>query len=615
MTNKEAIFNEDLLLEILPGLEEYEKEHELWASISRFMRFCVYSKLAPQVVEKPFLKIWSRLLMADTDKKQILFPREHTKSSMLKAFICFILCEPQEKLGGAQCRVAVCGESKAFASRTVKAVRRALETNGWILQEYGSAKPSKEAIKTRAAALIGAGGDPESISPPEWTQSAFRTGACLEAEIKSGVAFEEPSCWSQGMDQSTTGFHMNFVAMDDPVGEKSSKSPARKKKAEGVYFDLQSQLVAGGLLFDVGTRHAMDDLHATIQNDYGKLFDIEVHDCWANGRELTREDFDRQEDGFYKCKAPLDSIDVFWEGFGQLEEDIRRGAPLPKEERKARALHNLAIKLHSIPPQRWANQYLNRCVAVEDQVFYDWMFKTYQPHELPSRISTYILTDSATGRDSRSSYRVVATVALDTNDCAYVRELEFGRWTPEEYITKILEQYRRYGARRVLMEKVSWQEAFKEIMTMKCRMTGTDTPLVIDVPGRSEISKIERIESLEPRLRNDKMLFEDGLKSKSCDDKSVWKEMTRQFVSVHELTAVKGLLLDIPDALSDISSLDKGGLRICRAPRAVSSRLDEPYDMNFAANAPLREARKIGKTSKRDVWATQKASSTKRKIW
>ena len=190
MTEKIKTYNEDKLLEILPGLEEYEKDNELWASISRFARFSVLSKLAPQIVEKPFLRIWSRLLLADRDKKQILFPREHTKSSMAKAFACFIICEPQSTLGGAQVRIAFCGESKAFANRSVKAVRRALETNSWILKEYGSLKPSKDLVKQRARALMGEDGDVEAISPPEWTQDAFRTSKCLGGEIDTGVAFE-----------------------------------------------------------------------------------------------------------------------------------------------------------------------------------------------------------------------------------------------------------------------------------------------------------------------------------------------------------------------------------------------------------------------------------------
>ena len=609
------IFNEDLLNELLPGLEEYERENKLWASISRFMRFCVYSKLAPQVVEKPFLEIWSRLLLADKDKKQILFPREHTKSSMAKAFVCFILCEPQPKLGGAQTRVAICGESKAFANRTVKAVRRALETNQWLLKEYGPSKPTKEQIKKRATLLMGSGVDAESISPPEWTQAGFRTSKCLQSEIESGVAFEEPSCWAQGMDQSTTGFHMNIAIMDDPVGEKSSKSPARKQKALGVYYDLQSQVIAGGLILDIGTRHAMDDLHATIQSEYGDIYDIEVHDCWASGRELDRSDFTREDDGFYTCNHSVEAVEVFWEGFGQLEEDIHRGFPLPPEERKRMALNNLAKKLHAIPPQRWANQYLNRCVAVEDQVFYDWMFKCYEPHSLPSKTSTYILTDSATGRDNRSSYRVVATIALDSSDCAYVRDLDFGRWTPEDYITRILEHHQRYGAKRVLMEKVAWQESFKTVMELKCRLTGINMPLVLDIPGRSEISKLERIESLEPRLRNDKMLFDGQLKHKSCDGKPVWAEMVRQFTSVHELASVRGLLLDVPDAISDVNSLDSKGFRMCRPPRASVSKKVGENDMEYAANEPLREARGLNSKKKRDVWAIHSASPKKKSIW
>jgi len=604
-----VIFNEDLLKKVLPGLEAYEKENELWAPISRFARFAVYSRLAPQLVEEPFLKIWCRLLLADRNKKQLLFPREHTKTSMAKAFVTFLLCEPVERLGGAQIRVAFCGETTEFAKRNVKAVRRALETNRWILSEYGHSKPSKELLKEWRESL----GD-SAVSTPEWRQDMFRTARCLKSEIKTGVAFEEGSCWAQGMDKSTTGFHMNLVILDDPIGEKSAKSPVRKEKALGVYFDLQSQVISTGLLLDVGTRHALDDLHNTIQEQYADLFDIEVYDCWHGAKELERDDFVRNERGEYECIHDLEDVEVFWAGYGQLEDDIRRGFPLPADERKALALSNLAAKQASIPPQRWANQYLNRCVAVEDQVFFDWMFKFYEPSNLPVRLSTYILTDSATGRDNRSSYRVVAAVSLDATDTAYIRAVEFGRWTPEDYINRIIQMSQRYGARKVLMEKVAWQESFKTVMEMKCRLMNIEKPIVQDVHGRSEISKIERIECLEPRLRNGKLLFDPSLKGMEQDRKDTWHEIKRQFGTVHELSATQGLLLDIPDAISDVDVLDKEGNRLCKP--AKHRRVGNLTHTTMAEGAmqPLKDAREKPRKEQNSLW-TQRKKQPSRKIW
>ena len=73
--------------------------------------------------------------------------------------------------------------------------------------------------------------------------------------------------------------------------------------------------------------------------------------------------------------------------------------------------------------------------------------------------------------------------------------------------------------------------------------------------------------------------------------------------------------MDVPDALSDIDSLDSKGFRMCRAPRAQATKQDEVYDMEYAANAPLREARGLGPKKKRDVWAIHPSSQPKRKIW
>lgn len=609
MSEKKALLNEDLLGEALPSLREWEGRMRsggvpLMFTPSKFVEFCVLSGLAPQAAEPPFSGIIRRFSVMTKRRKQFLFPRGHTKTSIAKALVAYLICEHGDQPWGPRIRCAFVGETGLFAARNVKAVRRILETNEYLLGKYGASKPSRSYLREVSSRLLAAGADAEDVSVPEWTQKKFRTLQCIQEEIRVGNSYEEPTVSAMGMDESTTGSHFDVILIDDPVTEKSARSPARKEKTLGVYYDLQSQLSPDGVLVDIGTRHAIDDLHSVIQSEHRDDYDIEVFSCWANGPELHRDDFRKSAEGVYVCLRPLDEVEVFWPGFGQLEAEVESGERSEPGKRKELALHFLAEKLYSMPASRFGKQYLNRAVADEDKVFFDEWFRFYRSEEVPKRVNNYILTDSATGKDLRSSYRVVAVVSVDEHDHKYVRSLAFGKWEPGVYVQRILDDYKRWGARSVLMEKVAWQKAFKSLMDLQARVAGDTPPRVVDVTGRSLVEKVERIEPLEVELRNGRLLFDPRLKEEVSEDgRNVWEELKREFLSVSEEDAVRGLRLDIPDAISDILALDTKGVRICRPPRR---RLNPPKESGKIeakhVMEPLRKRLQESKKRNRSIW-------------
>ena len=589
-------FNGDLLDAAVKRAEDWEQENDFYFSPSRFVRFSVLSKLAPQLAESFFLEeVVFPLARKTKSKKQLMLPRKNTKSSIAKALCCFLLCDWEGHQWGKQVRINFCGETKGFATRSVKAARRALETNEYILGVYGPQKPSKESARVRAETLIGSKGNPEDISPPEWTQGSFRTQTCVEGEIASGVVNEEPSLWADGVDVSSTGCHMDVVIFDDLVGRHSFKSPLKKGKAIEFYKDKKDQIMKTGLLLDIGTVWAEDDIHNHITVDHYDSFDFVVHTIWGTGPELEQEDFEKGEDGIYRVVGPkAATAEILWDGFEQLTDEVMAGKRTDPAKRRELAFHYAAqimIEDKKGDAGSWAKQYLNRVVASEDQLYYDWMFRDYLINNQP-KFYKYILTDSATGKDNRSSYRVVATVGLDSSDVAYVIDLDFGRWSPDKYIEVVLEHHLRYDDKATLFEKVAWQEAFKTVMDLKCQIGGIRKPKVLDVPGRSTISKLERMEGMEPRFRASKILFNPKLKEKECEGKNVMAEIIAQFKRVHECDQVRGLLLDIPDALSDIDATDLAGKRLCKHPKSSIHTTGPP--MNILPRdvmAPLVEAR------------------------
>jgi hypothetical protein len=560
-----------------------------WVRLPQFVRFCVRTGLFPQLVEEPFWSDVLDILRGNRSHKHWLVPREHTKTSFLKALASYLLCDAPPELGGARCRINFAGESKEFAKRNTRALKRILETNSFIIQKYGQMKPSKDLLAELREIYEKAG---KEFSRPEWTVTALRTARCVRAEIESGNAWEEPSAFATGLDVATTGMHYEVLFFDDPVTEKSAKSQIRKAKAYSTFVDFGSQLLATGLCIVVGTRHAIDDIHHTLLNEHAGEFQVVCRNCWGDdSTDLWIDDFNLDDaTGEISFNFDPDQVNVLWHGFGQIEKDVVNG-PLPPRERKREALRCLYRKMLRLRSRtKWAHQMLNVAIASEDRLFTEEMFRAF--HTTSSKHHRYVFTDSATGSDSRSSYRVVAVVELDPDDNAYVRDLQYGYWAPEEYMTRALDAYTTWGARSMGMEKVAWQDAFKTVLELLCRMRGVPKPRITTIAGRSLISKVERIEGLEPRLKAGKLLFEPGFKERTdVNGRTVWDETVRQFCSVTESGQMGALKIDIPDALSDIDALDNEGRRLFKPPRKprVENRISQDRLRADAVMEPLRK--------------------------
>ena len=563
------ILNKDLLEKLEQSLKKWDKDNpnkhfSMWA----WCKFAVMTRGAPYMVEKPFLDIWKRVADGRKRRKLQLFPRGHFKSYGAKVFGAFLFCETDAHKWGPQIRLCVGGQTGKFAKRTVLSIRTMLETNQYILATYPQMKPTKKLVNALAETLSDRGMNTE-ISKGAWRQDHFRTMPCIRGEVESGIVLEEPSCWAQGMDEATTGYHMDVVLLDDPVGRATWKSPTKKETAREVWYDLQSQIM-DGLIIVLGTRWATDDIHSTLIEEYFDSVDINYANVWGGGEEFYREDFSyNAETGRYDFLGDIDKATLFFDGAGTIDEEVRNGFRLDPEKRKLKTLYYIADKMHSYPPSVWTKQMLNRAHNAEDLVFNDEMFRWYDARLDLSGFPTYILTDSATGKDSRSSYRVVAAVTLDSSDVGYVREVQFGRWGPQEYMRRALIAYERYNCGKLLMEQVAWQDAFKSTADLLCQLEGRRNPKIAPVYGRSEVSKFERIEALEPRLRAGRLLFNPNIENETFDNKNCWKEIKRQFISCRDVESSRGMILDIPDALSDVEATDRDGYRICKPARKM----------------------------------------------
>lgn len=551
---------------------------ECFFDVKDYLRFAVMSGMSPQAVEPVFVEVILEIAARKPQPyKHILLPREHTKSSILCSIATYLLAYPHKQIWGPRVRIAFDAEVKELSERNTGVVLQALETNHLILEEVGCQKPSAEFLRDNGV----------SKSSAPWRIQKFKTLHCLKAELKDGTAHAEHSGTTVSSQKSTTGRHYEFRLGDDPVTGRTADSDAMKKKARKTHMEMQSQLsIAGSLQAILGTRHADDDIHNTIQVDYGANFSFQCRTVWDDGPELYKDDFEKGPDGLWVPKIPIEEIRLLWNGVGQLEQDAKAGG-FPKDEnvRKRRALHYLRTRMDDYDAVTWTRNMLNRSMPETDRIFRTEMFKIYDKGQVPTgpEAQNYVLTDAASGRDFRSSYRVVMLVSVDFQDNVFIRYVDYGHWSPTDFSKRILDAYRRLPCRCVVLEEMSWREVVEANLKLQAKVSGRTEPRVIVAKGINAMSKRGRVEALEPRFTNGKVLFNPDLKiERDLNGKTKFEEIVTQFLKVQDIDTQPKLKVDIADTMSLIESLDEKGQRIVRGPRTASQRTRQDHQQAAA---------------------------------
>lgn len=543
-------------------LPRWNREDEFFDVVA-FLRFAVMSGMSPQAVEPLFVEA-IREIAARKPKpyKHILFPRETTKTSLINSLCTFLLAYPDKQIWGPRVRIAFDAEVKELSERNTGKVLQALESNPLILAEVGSQKPDRDFLKENGLS--------RTASP--WSIRQFKTLHCLKAELRDGSRHEEPSGTTISSQKATTGRHFDIKATDDPVTGRTARSDAMKARARHTHMEMQSQLSAAhSLQIVLGTRHADDDQHNVIQTEFGENFTFQCRTVWDDGPELYKDDFIRSADGTWKPIRPLEEIHLLWHGYGQLDVDAKAGGfPADENVRKAKALHFLRQRMDDFDAVTWTRNMLNRSMPDGDRVFRNEHFKVYDKGEFKhGDVVNYILTDAASGRDFRSSFRVVIAMALDRQDCAFVRHVEYGFWTPTDFSKKILDAYRRFPCRGVVLEEMSWRETVEANIMLQAQVSKQQPPRVLIAKGINAMSKRGRVEAMEPRFTNGKILFSPDLKAeRDMNGKTKFDEIVAEFMKIQDIDSQPKLKVDVADALSLIDALDEKGQRICRGPRS-----------------------------------------------
>ena len=489
--------------------------------------------------ETPHKRIVDLLLSRQSNHKHIEAPRGSYKSTILRVFVLWLLIK------NPNLRVSYLMWTKRQAKKFVNDIRKHL-------------KPTSKLVRLW----------------PHMTIESTDDDGSFYIQGRTDPEITDPSVEPGGAECDFTGSHYDLILMDDPVNFQNARSSDGIEKVRALFDFAMPLLDPGGLFIGCGTRYTDADLWGDILRDEqlgaGGEFECLVLGC---GMELIkREDHTWDLEG-----EPI---------FPHLDERFLR------------------TKLHSSEGGHYtfSTQYINKCLAADEQVFFREQFQPMRWKPWIETLPFYLLTDAAYSQKEKACYSVLAMVALDSVDNAYLAELQVGRWQPPEFCERLCLLWERWAmgrharrdispvaVRRVCMETDTASTVLKSQLDQKKLEMQLRFRVEPVRRGRTDPAKEQRILGSSGRfdrggfyvLDTVAMHFYNGMKDVLLWDPDGHRlddgrtlpagELVDQFIRFP-----RGRFVDIPDALADLDARDQTDRRIC-----VGSGQREDIRMHF----------------------------------
>jgi len=422
------------------------------------------------------------------------------------------------------------------------------------------------------------------IIDSEWFRERFGVhkgkhwrGDSFTSAQRTNTSAKEPTLQSGSVGTVVTGFHWDFVFMDDVCSQKNTQTPEAIEKLWGWFGETLAQLDPGCKLFVIGTLHHFADIYCRIQKDpkIRELFEVSIH-AWC--------------DPLVDPESPTPTKLFFP---GRLTKRY------------------VANQKRILPPRMYACFYENKPFTGDDQIFKATYFRVIRDCDIPKNTWCYIFTDFAfiaeekrKGKADRCAFWVVA---IDPNRVAYVIDFYVGRWKPSascEMICNMWDRYQPWNIKGISVEKTTHSELLSALFEEIRRKTFT-RPKFVMIEGRNQETKDIRIEAVEPRFRNGDIYFAQSVKDRFRDKwQPLIDEMTEWPFSAND---------DIPDAISDIDKRDESGKLLFPGPpvgwQNYGAVRTEPLTLDGRWNPrhpwPARES---SRHAENDIWKNQKES-------
>ena len=187
------------------------------------------------------------------------------------------------------------------------------------------------------------------------------------------------------------------------------------------------------------------------------------------------------------------------------------------------------------------------CIAVpqesktfneEDYRYYDWGHRD----RIMKESNIYATLDPASSTKSTSCYRAIVINAVDTKNYWNILGVKYGRWGSDELINQIFNTVEEYHLRDFYIEKGQIQQILEPIIMQEQRIRNIFFNMK-ELEHAKEGTKIDRINSLQPRFKSHSVIFPQ-------ESKAPWlAELKTELAGVTK-DEIKSMYIDVVDALA-----------------------------------------------------------------
>lgn len=318
-----------------------------------------------------------------------------------------------------------------------------------------------------------------------------------KALAASSMSFTTPARVMKQLAQATvtvasprsvkTGQHYDGGYFDDLVNDQNFRNPKLIQKLQGDFTLAQALIDPGGYRCISGTRYAFGDLYEQIQRwqmTSGKWI-ISIKDCWTDATSSLPD------------TEKIPRLPRFKKRNGQL------GGFTTAE----------LLQMQDDDPQNFANQYLNRPIALSQQHFTPELFvlASIAAGDAPGLSAPILVCDLAATDTNKSDDNVIAEGRVDTLGVGYLTGLSGGQWAPMEMAHRIIDNALRVRPTKILFEGSSAAKYFVDFLRLIAKQKNVYLPIEeIKVDNRPD-AKNMRVTALAGVVKRGRFRFLKGL--------------------------------------------------------------------------------------------------------
>lgn len=460
-----------------------------------------------------------------TKKRMILWPRGLFKTS---AIIVEIV---QKIINYPNIRICFLTGGDQLAKRQLVRVKRVFEKPTkrfrWLFPEY--CLVSKE-VKKSSPVLDDEGKDTGKRKKViEWEDVLCKMGTAHEFTVpcRNNDTFAEPTFAISTAKSVKAGSHYDMIVIDDLVNETNFRSVERLEKCYEDYIDICPILEPTGYIVMTGTRYSFGDTYERIQDmareeekKIGRsIWKFSIRDCWSWGCENCPHSSVFHDYNINVLQPPCTVAGCMCIGFhsnkskGVLFPEVRTRDNRPI----GHSLEFLEEKLREYGQEFFANQYENRPIATEAQVFTEALIGRQTIHDMrfiPTYADgkTFGVGDLAYVGEEGRDYSVIFMCRMYLGRI-FVYDCYYGNWDAAAIADNTIMAIQVHKPEIMYFEKYNGWEAYNSVITSKAKERGLQKVPIEWVKGsQAKSAKVRRIGLSKGPLSNQRLWLFAGMR-------------------------------------------------------------------------------------------------------